>query len=70
MMTSMTSTKDLIDTCYMLKEDQKYKYTTISKRCNAIYKIQEKGLLPKVDPEFANVDYREGEDFTSQARPS
>ena len=55
--------KDLIDTCYMLKEDQKYKYTTISKRCNAIYKIQEKGLLPKVDPEFANVDYREGEDL-------
>lgn len=47
----------------MLKEDQKYKYTTISKRCNAIYKIQEKGLLPKVDPEFANVDYREGEDL-------
>ena len=62
--------KDLIDTCYMLKEDQKYKYTTISKRCNAIYKIQEKGLLPKVDPEFANVDYREGEDlhFAGQAK--
>ena len=53
--------QELIAICYMMKEDQKYRYTTIAKRCNAIYKIQEKGLLPKVNKDYANVKYREGE---------
>ena len=61
---------DLLKLCYMMKEAEKYKYETISRRCNALFKIQEKGLLPKMDKEYANVKYRPGEElyFTSAAR--
>ncbi len=55
--------QELIAMCYLMKEDQKYRYTTIAKRCNAIYKIQEKGLLPKVNKDYANVKYRDGENL-------
>ena len=55
--------QELIALCYMMKDDQKYRYTTIAKRCNAIYKIQEKGLLPRVNKDYANVKYREGENL-------
>ena len=30
---------DLLKLCYMMKEEAKYKYTTIAKRCNALYKM-------------------------------
>lgn len=53
----------MIDMCYMLKDDVKYRYTTIAKRSNAIYKIQEEGLLPTISKEYANVKYRSGEDL-------
>ena len=53
----------LIDACYMMKPEQKYRYETIAKRSNAIYKIQEKGLLPKIKKDYANVKYREGENL-------
>lgn len=53
--------QSLIEACYMMKEKEKYRYQTIAKRCNAIYKIQEEGLLPKINPDYANVKYREGE---------
>lgn len=61
---------DLLKICYMMKEEAKYKYTTIAKRCNALYKIQEEGLMPTVSREYANVRYRDGEKlhFTSAAR--
>ena len=55
--------KELIALCYMMKDDQKYRYTTIAKRCNAVYKIQEKGMLPKVNKDYANVKYRDGENL-------
>lgn len=53
--------QSLIEACYMMKEKEKYRYQTIAKRCNAIYKIQEEGLLPKINPDYASVKYREGE---------
>lgn len=53
----------LIEMCYMLKDAEKYRYTTIAKRCNALYKITEKGLLPTIRREYAAVDYREGENL-------
>lgn len=53
----------LIEICYMLKDAEKYRYTTIAKRCNALYKITEKGLLPTIRKEYAAVDYREGENL-------
>lgn len=61
---------DMLKLCYMMKEDGKYKYETIAKRCNALYKIQEEGLMPKVNREYANVKYRDGEElhFTAAAR--
>lgn len=61
---------DLLKLCYMMKEEAKYKYTTIAKRCNALYKIQEEGLMPTVSREYANVKYREGEElhFTAAGR--
>lgn len=61
---------DLLKLCYMMKEDDKYRYKTIAGRCNALYKIQEKGLLPRMNREYANVKYREGEElyFTASAR--
>lgn len=61
---------DLLKLCYMMKEEEKYKYKTIAGRCNALYKIQEKGLLPRMNKEYANVKYREGEElyFTSAGR--
>lgn len=52
---------DLVKFCYMMKEDGKYRYTTIAKRCNALYKIQEKGLMPTMNKEYANVKYRDEE---------
>ncbi len=51
----------LVDACYMMKPEQKYRYETIAKRCNAIYKIQEKGLIPKIKKDYASLDYRDGE---------
>lgn len=61
---------DMLKLCYMMKEEQKYKYTTIASRCNALYKIQEKGLMPTMKREYANVKYREGETlhYTSAGR--
>ena len=61
---------DMLKFCYMIKEKEKYKYTTIARRCNALYKIQEEGLMPQMNREYANVDYREGErlHFTASAR--
>lgn len=61
---------DMLKLCYMMKEDAKYKYETIAKRCNALYKIQEEGLMPTISREYANVKYRDGEDlhFTAAGR--
>ena len=61
---------DMLKLCYMMKEDQKYKYTTIASRCNALYKIQEEGLMPTMKREYTNVKYREGEKlhYTSAGR--
>lgn len=71
--------KDTIEVCYMLKEEDKYKFETIAKRCNALYKVTELSLLPKINKEFADLDYKEGEDlhfvsggknFISEGTPS
>lgn len=61
---------DFLKLCYMMKEDDKYRYRTIASRCNALYKIQEEGLLPRMNKEYANVKYRDGEElyFTASAR--
>lgn len=61
---------DMLKLCYMMKEDQKYKYTTIASRCNALYKIQEEGLMPTMKREYTNVKYRKGEKlhYTSAGR--
>lgn len=53
----------LVDACYMMKPEQKYRYEMIGKRSNAIYKIQEKGLLPKIKKDYASVKYRDGENL-------
>lgn len=61
---------DLVKFCYMMKEDAKYRYTTIAKRCNALYKIQEQGLMPTMKREYANIKYGEEEvlHFTSAGK--
>lgn len=53
--------KELLDACYMVGEKKKYEYTTIAKRCNALYKIQEKRLLPTMNREYANIRYADDE---------
>lgn len=54
---------ECLEACYMLKEEDKYRFNAIAKRCNAFYKIMEKGLLPTIRKEYAAVDYREGENL-------
>lgn len=51
----------LLDACYMVGETKKYKYTTIAKRCNGLYKIQKKGILPTMNQEYANIRYASDE---------
>lgn len=51
----------LLDACYMVGETKKYEYTTIAKRCNGLYKIQKKNILPTMKREYANIHYDQDE---------